>query len=159
MKKINLILNILLPFLLTGCSSEPSESNMLSAVQNNENIKNQMTMLVGMANRFGEDGSRELPESVKQSNAEIDCKLSGRCSGLNEQSEPAHQSVNPEQIVKNILKDMVLEKSDCVEANGLPGFICDFRIQTTFQDKKEWGKPAKGRFFKTGDDWNYEEVK
>jgi len=119
---------IVFQLFLIGCSGEPSESNMLSAVQRNDNIKMQLSFLIGMANNFNQSANANKPGSS-------------------------------EELVKNIIESMELEKSACVEASGLPGYVCDFRTQLTVNDKKEWNNPTKGRFFKAGDGWNYEEVK
>lgn len=48
-----------------------------------------------------------------------------------------------------------VEKSACKEAQGLPGYICDFRWGPKRPDGTvAYGAPMKGRFHKTGDAWS-----
>ena len=50
-----------------------------------------------------------------------------------------------------IRQNGVVEKSGCKEAQGAPGYVCDFRWGTKGPDGNvRYGNPTKGRFFKNG---------
>ncbi|CAN5386433.1 hypothetical protein BH10PSE6_BH10PSE6_33290 [soil metagenome] len=48
----------------------------------------------------------------------------------------------------------VVDKASCVAAKDAPGHVCDFRWGPKGPDGVvRYGSPTKGRFFKTGADW------
>jgi len=56
-----------------------------------------------------------------------------------------------------IKKNGVVEKSACKEAQGAPGYVCDFRWGTKAPDGAvRYGNPMRARFFKTGNGWGGE---
>lgn len=58
---------------------------------------------------------------------------------------------------EEIVKRSVVEKSACTPAHGMPGYMCDFRWgQARPEGGVQFGPPAKGRFFRTGDGWAVE---
>jgi len=51
-------------------------------------------------------------------------------------------------------KNGVVEKSGCKEAQGAPGYVCDFRWGTKGPDGKvRYGSPMRARLFKTSQGW------
>jgi hypothetical protein len=67
------------------------------------------------------------------------------------------QQRNEERVLDNLFKLIVVEKSACVEAQGSPGYICDFRTgRKQPSGEKQYGPPVKARFFKSGDGWAVE---
>lgn len=65
-----------------------------------------------------------------------------------------------EQAAAGIMKESTVEKSSCAQAQGSPGYICDFRWGWRQSDGKiEYSHPIKGRFFKTGNQWAVELIK
>jgi hypothetical protein len=59
--------------------------------------------------------------------------------------------------LEDIKKNGVIEKSGCKEAQGAPGYVCDFRWGSKGPDGQlRYGNPTKGRFFKTGGVWSAE---
>jgi hypothetical protein len=51
----------------------------------------------------------------------------------------------------------VIEKSSCAQAQNAPGYVCDFRWgQKQADGSTRFGNPMKGRFFKSGDQWQVE---
>lgn len=65
-------------------------------------------------------------------------------------------SKNPDQAADEMVKTIKVEKSGCAQAQGKPGYMCDFRIGMQAGGKFEYGPPANGRFFKAGDEWRLE---
>ncbi|MFT4117900.1 hypothetical protein [Bradyrhizobium sp.] len=56
-----------------------------------------------------------------------------------------------------VKKNGVVEKSECKEAQGAPGYVCDFRWGTKGLDGAvHYGNPMRGRLFKSGDGWSGE---
>lgn len=59
--------------------------------------------------------------------------------------------------VDAIKKSGVIEKSGCKEAQGAPGYVCDFRWGTKGPDGTvRYGNPMRGRLFKTSSGWSGE---
>jgi pyridoxal biosynthesis lyase PdxS len=50
-----------------------------------------------------------------------------------------------------------VEKSGCTAAQGQPGFICDFRLNTTVNGQRQPGQWGKARFFNAGG-WQMEQI-
>lgn len=98
---------------LAGCSGDPSEADMLAAVNGNAQFQQAMAVLA--------------------------MDMRGRVS----------------QATLNDLKSRgLIEKSACAQAQGAPGYVCDFRWGASQPDGKTlYGAPMKGRFFKSGDGW------
>lgn len=61
---------------------------------------------------------------------------------------------DPLQGSDELLKMGVVDKASCVAAKDAPGHVCDFRWGPKGPDGVvRYGSPTKGRFFKTGADW------
>jgi hypothetical protein len=59
--------------------------------------------------------------------------------------------------VRQVLDKAVVEKSSCATAQGAPGYVCDFRWGAPQPGGgHQFGQPVKGRFYKTGSEWNVE---
>jgi hypothetical protein len=57
-------------------------------------------------------------------------------------------------------EDVAIEKSSCTDAQGTPGYVCDFRIGRRLPGGSvNYGGSAKGRFFKSGGGWEVELVR
>jgi len=51
-------------------------------------------------------------------------------------------------------KNGVVEKAGCKDAQGAPGYVCDFRWGTKGPDgKTHYGNPMRARLFKTSQGW------
>ena len=62
------------------------------------------------------------------------------------------------QSVDEMKARLAVEKGDCVEASGEPGWICDVRVGQTVNGQKQFPTPwGKGRFFKVNGNWAFEE--
>jgi hypothetical protein len=62
---------------------------------------------------------------------------------------------SPDAAVEEMKRNGVIDKSACSEAQGAPGYICDYRWgQRQANGSVQYGTPVKGRFFKSGDGWN-----
>ena len=61
-----------------------------------------------------------------------------------------------EKAAGEAMTQAVLDKSGCAQAQGAPGFICDFRLGQKTDSGVQYGPPGKGRFFKSGDGWAME---
>jgi hypothetical protein len=54
-------------------------------------------------------------------------------------------------------EQLAIEKSSCADAQGAPGYVCDFRIGRKLPNGAiNYGGSAKGRFFKSGGGWEVE---
>jgi hypothetical protein len=52
---------------------------------------------------------------------------------------------------------VAVEKSSCTDAQGAPGYVCDFRLGRKGPGGvTNLSGPAKGRFFKSGGKWEVE---
>jgi hypothetical protein len=97
---------------LTGCSGEPSESDMIQAINAHDRFR--LTIVATL---------------MARGVAEADAKTIFR-------------------------ENSRIEKSGCVQAQGMPGFVCDFRWGLKQPDGSvNFLNPAKGRFFKSGNGW------
>lgn len=64
---------------------------------------------------------------------------------------------NPSARIADIKRNAVVEKSGCVEAQGSPGYVCDYRYGRRLPGGEiSYSPPIKGRFYKTGDGWAVE---
>jgi hypothetical protein len=53
-----------------------------------------------------------------------------------------------------VKKNGVVEKSGCKDAQGAPGYVCDFRWGTKGPDGKiHYGNPMRARLFKASQGW------
>jgi hypothetical protein len=65
------------------------------------------------------------------------------------------RNANAEKTLAEIRKVGTVEKSACKEAQGSPGYVCDFRWGPKRPDGGvAYGAPMKGRFYKSGDAWS-----
>lgn len=57
--------------------------------------------------------------------------------------------ITPEQVA--------IEKSSCADAQGAPGYVCDFRVgRKNAAGAVSYNGSAKARFFKSGGTWDVE---
>jgi hypothetical protein len=65
-----------------------------------------------------------------------------------------------DQAAAELLAQGTIDKSACAQAQGTPGYICDFRWGRKLQDGNvQYGQPMTGRFFKSGNRWVMEILK
>jgi len=67
------------------------------------------------------------------------------------------RAANPEAAIARLKNSGVIEKSGCAQAQGAPGYVCDFRWGSRQPDGTvRYGTPLKGRFYKSGSGWAVE---
>lgn len=71
--------------------------------------------------------------------------------------DPGNRNADPADTAKRFLREAAIKIDGCAQAQGAPGFMCDFRMGRP--DGKAMSPPLKGRFFKTDDGWHFEETK
>jgi hypothetical protein len=70
----------------------------------------------------------------------------------------SQSAAEKEQAIDKEISGIVVEKATCVEAQGAPGYMCDFRMGFPQADGQlQYGPPGKSRFFKTGAGWSVED--
>lgn len=77
-------------------------------------------------------------------------------------SEMSSRPVSPgrETTAEAFLDSLTVAKLGCVEAQGAPGYVCDFKFTIgTNKSNKMSDRPGKGRFFKGPDGWSFEEIR
>jgi hypothetical protein len=71
---------------------------------------------------------------------------------------PTQRAVDEERAADEMMRTAVVEKASCVQAQGAPGYVCDFRMGfRQLNGQIQYGQPGKGRFFKTGAGWSFDQ--
>ncbi|WP_417308032.1 hypothetical protein [Devosia sp.] len=94
----------------------------------------------------GEPGANEIKQALRSNN---DLYLQMLAA-----AELAGVPANFDQI----LADSSVEKGGCSQAQGEPGFICDYRLNAVIGGQKQHGQWDKARFF-NADGWQMDRVR
>lgn len=109
-----------LALLLSACSDEPGNEDMLQATHANPKFQMMLGLVAGNNPQFRR---------------------------------------NPDAAMNEMKRNAVIEKSGCAQAQGAPGYVCDYRWGQRQPDGAvQYGNPLKGRFFKVGNAWAVEFV-
>jgi hypothetical protein len=116
---------------VAGCfgSGEPGANDILEALRRNEQFR---AAVIASA-----------PVTIRRESG--DTKVMG-FEEMRKQQETAGAEM---------LKRMTVEQTACAVAQGAPGFVCDFRLGLPDANGALQPRPAKGRFFKANDGWQY----
>jgi hypothetical protein len=102
----------------------------------------------------GEPSQSDMLQAMKSEGSLPDLIRMGVIVGLH----GSQRGPDLEKAVDKAVKGFVVEKASCAEAQGAPGYVCDFRMGFPMPDGHvEYGQPGKSRFFKTGAGWSFEQ--
>ena len=125
---------ILAAFSLVACGSdEPSQSDMLQAVKSSPALRQRISAMAASEEILKTGKTLRAPAEEKAFNEKIATAVNEKIAGV------------------------VVEKASCIQAQGAPGYVCDFRIGSPQPNGQvRYGPPAKARFFKTASGWSFE---
>ncbi|MCW2308955.1 hypothetical protein [Rhodobium gokarnense] len=113
---------------------------------------------LGLAGCSGEPGEDDIRDAIKRdpgTRAGLEL-LFGGVQGVARRRGQATSGVTAQEF----LDKAIIEKSGCKEAQGQPGYVCDFRMGNgTGKGPVNMSPPIKGRFFETNDGWTYQEMR
>lgn len=109
--------------------------------------------LLLLAGCSGEPSNGDIHEALKD---DEDFRMALQMMVEAEAMFAGNRSKNGAADARRMIEEMRFEKGSCVDAQNAPGYVCDFRAR---MPGKKPSPPTKGRFFKSGGKWSFEEVR